>query len=289
MSDLLSGLGSLGLGSLQGMELFEEDKHEVTAAENAAEEVVIDETEFLIDKTFECPICGRKFKSLMPKTGKSKLLSTDMDLRPVHEHVDLTKYDVIVCQNCGYAVLSRYHAGLTERQKKAILEKISHNYKTNMKKFSTYTYEDALARYQLALVNSIVRQAKHSEKAYICLKAGWLMRGYAEWLLTKEGQKTEDAAKKREQALKMEDDYLKNAFEGFQTAMANEMFPIAGMDESTMNYLLAVLAYRFDKLEIAGPLVSKILVSPSVGARTKDKARDLKDLIVAKLKENKKN
>ena len=26
MSDLLSGLGSLGLGSLQGMELFEEDK-----------------------------------------------------------------------------------------------------------------------------------------------------------------------------------------------------------------------------------------------------------------------
>ncbi len=289
MSDLLSGLGSLGLGSLQGMELFEEDKHEVSVVKNAVEEVVIDETEFLIDKTYECPICGRKFKSLMPKTGKSKLLSTDMDLRPVHEHVDLTKYDVIVCQNCGYAVLSRYHAGLTERQKKAILEKISHNYKTNMKKFSTYTYEDALARYQLALVNSIVRQAKHSEKAYICLKAGWLMRGYAEWLLTKEGQKTEDAAKKREQALKMEDDYLKNAFEGFQTAMANELFPIAGMDESTMNYLLAVLAYRFDKLEIAGPLVSKILVSPSVGARTKDKARDLKDLIVAKLKENKKN
>ncbi len=289
MSDLLSGLGSLGLGSLQGMELFEEDKHEVATAENAAEEVVIDETEFLIDKTYECPICGRKFKSLMPKTGKSKLLSTDMDLRPVHEHVDLTKYDVIVCQNCGYAVLSRYHVGLTERQKKSILEKISHSYKSNMKKYSTYTYEDALARYQLALVNSIVKQAKHSEKAYICLKAGWLMRGYAEWLLTKEGQKTEDAAKKREQALKMEDDYLKNAFEGFQSAMANELFPIAGMDESTMNYLLAVLAYRFDKLEIAGPLVSKILVSPSVGARTKDKARDLKDLIVAKLKENKKN
>ena len=223
----------------------------------------------------------------MPKTGKSKLVSTDMDLRPVHEHVDLTKYDVVVCQNCGYAVLSRYHAGLTERQKKNILEKISHNYKSNMKKYSTYTYEDALARYQLALVNSIVKQAKNSEKAYICLKAGWLMRGYAEWLLTKEGQETENAKEKREQALKMEDDYLKNAFEGFQAAMAGELFPIAGMDESTMNYLLAVLAYRFDKLEVAGPLVSKILTSPSVGARTKDKARDLKDLIVAKLKEKK--
>ena len=57
-----------------------------------------------------------------------------------------------------------------------------------MKKYSTYTYEDALARYQLALVNAIVKQAKNSEKAYICLKAGWLMRGYAEWLLTDEGK-----------------------------------------------------------------------------------------------------
>lgn len=286
MSDLLSGLGSLGLGSLQGMELFEEEKHEAET-EKVAEAVVVDETEFLIDKTYECPICGRKFKSIMPKSGKSKLISTDMDLRPVHEHVDLTKYDVIVCQNCGYAVLSRYHVGLTERQKKNILEKISHSYKSNMKKFSTYTYEDALARYQLALVNAIVKQAKNSEKAYICLKAGWLMRGYAEWLLTDEGKATENAKEKREHALKMEDDYLKNAFEGFQVAMANELFPIAGMDESTMNYLLAVLAYRFDKLEIAGPLVSKILVSASANSRTKDKARDLKDLIVARLKEKK--
>ena len=286
MSDLLSGLGSLGLGSLQGMELFEENKPEEAAAKTE-EEVVVDETEFLIEKTFECPICGRKFKSLMPKTGKSKLVSTDMDLRPVHEHVDLTKYDVIVCQNCGYAVLSRYHAGLTERQKKTILEKISHSYKSNMKKYSTYSYEDSLARYQLALVNAIVKQAKNSEKAYICLKAGWLMRGYSEWLLTNEGQATENAKEKREQALKMENEYLKNAFDGFQSAMANELFPIAGMDESTMNYLLAVLAYRFDKLEIAGPLVSKILISNSTNSRTKDKARDLKDLIVAKLRERK--
>lgn len=288
MSDLLSGLGSLGLGDLEGMNLFEEPKEEVLA-ETVEEEVVVDETEFLIERSYECPVCGRKFKALMPKTGRSKLVGTDMDLRPVHEHVDLTKYDVVVCQNCGYAALSRYHANLTERQKKTILEKISHSYKSDMTKKTVYSYEDSLAHYQLALVNAIVRQAKHSEKAYICLKAGWLMRGYAEWLLTKEGQQEENAAKKREQALKMEEDYLKNAFEGFQSAMAHEMFPIAGMDESTINYLIAALAYRFDRLDIAGTLVSKILTSPAAGARTKDRTRDLKDLIVAKLKESKKN
>lgn len=288
MSDLLSGLGSLGLGDLSGMDLFEEPKEDA-ATENVEEETVVDETEFLIERSYECPVCGKKFKALMPKTGRAKLESTDMDLRPVHEHVDLIKYDVIVCQNCGYAVLSRYHAGLTEKQKKTILEKISHNYKSDMSHKIVYTYEDALARYQLALVNAIVRQAKNSEKAYICLKAGWLMRGYAEWLLTKEGQKEENANKKREQALKMEEDYLKNAFEGFQAALAHEMFPIAGMDESTINYLLAALAYRFDRLDIAGTLVSKILTSPSAGTRTKDRTRDLKDLVVAKLKESKKN
>ena len=59
MSDLLSGLGSLGLGSLQGMELFEDNKKENMVEESVAE-VVVDETEFLIEKTFECPVCGRK-------------------------------------------------------------------------------------------------------------------------------------------------------------------------------------------------------------------------------------
>lgn len=286
MSDLLSGLEALGLGNLQGMDLYEEDK-ENTKDEAFKEEIVVDETEFLIEKTYECPVCGRKFKALMPKTGKSKLLSTDLDLRPVYEHVDLAKYDVVVCQNCGYAVLGRYYVGLTERQKKTILEKISHSYKSDMKRRNTYTYEEALARYQLALVNAIVKQAKPSEKAYICLKAGWLMRGYAEWLQTPEGQKEENADKKRQQAIKMEEDYLKNALEGFQTAMSNEMFPIAGMDESTFEYLLAALAYRFDRLEVAGSLVSKILISTTASTRTKDKTRDLKDLIVAKMKEKK--
>lgn len=289
MSDLLSGLGSLGLGSLQGMDLFAEEKPEEVTQKAKAVEVVVEETEFLIEKSYECPICSRKFKSIMPKTGKAKLMSTDIDLRPVHEHIDLTKYDVIVCQNCGYAVLSRYHVGLTASQKKAIMEKIASSYKSDMKKYETYSYEDALSRYQLALVNAIVRQAKYSEKSYICLKAGWLMRGYAQWLTTEEGKKTEDADKKREQALKMEDEYLKNAFEGFQAAMANELYPIAGMDESTMGYLLATLAYRFDRLDIAGNLVAKILTSASAANRTKDKTRELKDLIVAKLKENKKN
>ncbi len=286
MSNLLSGLGSFGLGDLQGMDLFAEAKEETA---DASVEEVIDETEFIIAKTYECPVCSKKFQALMPKTGKAKLVSTDIDLRMVHEHVDQNKYDVVACPHCGYAVLSRYFGGLTEKQTRAIVEKISQNFKKNTQAYTVYSYEDALARYQLALVNSIVRQAKNSEKAYICLKAGWLMRGYSEWLKTPEGKETKDADKQYQMAVKMEEDYLKNAFDGFQAAITHELFPIAGMDESTINYLLAALAYRFDRFDIAGNMVSKILVSPSAGARTKDRARDLKDKIIEKLKQSKKS
>lgn len=285
MSDLLSGLGSLGLGSLQEMNLYEEPEEE----KKEVKEIVIDETDFLLERTFECPVCDSKFKAIMPRTNKSKLVGTDLDLRPVHENVDLTKYDVVVCQDCGYAVLSRYYGNCTDKQRRSIKEKISANYKGDKTQKTVYSYEDALSRYQLALVNAIVRQAKNSEKAYICLKAGWLLRGYAEWLLTEEGKKEENAESKREQALKMESDYLKNAFDGFQAAMASENFPIAGMDETTMNYLIAALAYRCDRMDVAGTMVSRILVNPSTSNRIKDRARELKDLVIEKLKENKKN
>lgn len=287
MSDLLSGLESMGLGGLEGMNLFDEPKEEESNEnENMEPEVV--ETDFLIEKTFTCPVCSHKFKSVMPKTGKSRVIDSDIDGRPIYEFVDLSKYDVIACPKCGYAVTSRYHVGLTDKQRSWIVDKISRNFKGAPEDKKTYTYEEALERYKLALVNAIVRQAKASEKAYICMKAGWLMRGYANWLDTPEGRKQEDADMAKQQALKLEEEYMKNAYEGFTSAVSNEMPPIAGMDESTLNYMLATLAYRFGQLGVASKLIGMILTSPAAPSRLKDKTRDLKEMIIAKLKENRK-
>ena len=61
---------------------------------------------------------------------------------------------------------------------------------------------------------------------------------------------------------------------------------MCGMDEITIDYLLAVLAARFKKYDIASRLISSILTSPMANARTKEKARDLKDQIVADIKAN---
>ena len=37
------------------------------------------------------------------------------------------------------------------------------------------------------------------------------------------------------------------AYEGFMKAMSTEMFPMCGMDQCTVDYLLAAMAYHFKK------------------------------------------
>lgn len=116
MAGLLSGLEKLGLKNLEGMDLYEtvEDKKE--SKENKAPE--IKEEDFLFDKTYECPVCYGEIKARTMKAGKAKLLRTDLDLRPVYEHIEPLKYEVVTCPHCGYAALTRYFKGLTASQTK---------------------------------------------------------------------------------------------------------------------------------------------------------------------------
>ena len=49
-----------------------------------------------------------------------------------------------------------------------------------------------------------------------------------------------------------------------------------------------VVSARFQKYDVASRMVATILTSPSANARTKDKARELKDQILEELKNQKK-
>ena len=84
-----------------------------------------------------------------------------------------------------------------------------------------------------------------------------------------------------------EDNFLRNALEGFLAARQTEGYPMCGMDECTVDYLIAVTAMRFDQYDVATKLVSSILTSQGTNPRMKDKARDLKDLLMKKIKEQK--
>lgn len=282
MAGLLSGLEKLGLKNLENMDLYEEEKKKEEQEEAAKQKVpVVQEADFLFDKTYECPVCDSKIKARTLKASKARLLRTDMDLRPVYEHIEPLKYDVVICPECGYAALSRYFSGLTPSQIKAVKETISKSYQKSNTQNDIYTYEEAIGRYKLCLANAIVKHAKASEKAYICLKAGWLLRSMAENL-----DKEEADCEQKIQALKeQENEFLKNALEGFLSARQTENYPMCGMDETTVEYLIAVLAMDFEQYDIASRIISSILVSTTATSRMKDKARDVKEVLIAKIKE----
>lgn len=279
MAGLLSGLDQFGLSNLENMELYEEPKKEEDKGEGKAAPVM-QEQDYLFDKSYTCPICDQEFKSRTVKIGKAKLIGTDLDLRPKYEQVDLLKYDIIMCPHCGYAALSRFFKFVTSPQAKSIQQAISASFRPQKEK-ETYTYDEALERYKLTLANAIVKKAKASEKAYICLKTAWLLRGKGEHL----DPNAPDYAEQKKQVDAEENEFLHNALEGFLAARQTESYPMCGMDEPTVDYLIAVTAVRFEQYDVASRLIAGILTSPNANPRMKDKARMIKDMIMKKIKE----
>ena len=278
MAGLLSGLSEIGLGGLENMEVYEqpEDKE---AEKQAEEKPEVKEETFLFDKSYERPVCYQGFKAKTVRSGKLRSLGTDRDLRPLYDQMEPLKYDVVICPHCGYAALTRFFGGLTAGQIKAIKENISANFHPVKEEKETYTYEEALYRYKLCLANTIVKHGKVSEKAYICLKAGWLLRSMGENL----DPAVEDYNKKMQEIKEQEKDFLKNALDGLITARQTESYPICGMDEVTLEYLIAVLAMEFEKYDISSRLIYNILNTPTVNNRIKDKAREVKDELLQQM------
>ena len=192
----------------------------------------------------------------------------------------MLKYDIIMCPHCGYAALSRYFKFVTAPQAKRIKETISANFKPITEYKEIYTYDEALERYKLTLANAIVKMAKASEKAYICLKTAWLLRGKGESLDLAD---PEYEAKKA-QVDEEEKEFLKNALDGFIAARQAESFPMCGMDETTVDYVISVTATKFEQFDVASKLISQIIASPNTNPRMKDKARDLKEEIMKQIR-----
>lgn len=281
MAGLLSGLSGLGLGKLEGMDVFaKEDKQEEQQKAKKAAAPVINEKDLIYDKTLQCPVCDNKFTTKIVKTGKTKIIGTDFDLKPRYEGIDPVKYDVQLCPHCGYAALGRYFPNVGTGQVKLIKENISKNVQLRSYTGETYSYEEAAERYKLCLANAVVKRARTSEKAYICLKTAWLLRGYQEELMA-DGEENEAKIQELKQE---EENYLQNALDGFAEARSTEPSPICGLDEHTVDYLLAQLYFHFKKYDLSARLVSDLLTSRSTSNHIKDKARDLKEQILAAAK-----
>lgn len=280
--NLFSGMEKFGLKSAGAMQLFE-DEHKEEKKENEvhAEEKIPVESEFLLEKTVQCKVCDNKFKTKVIKSGRVKRLEPDRDLRPRFQYVDTLKYDVTSCPVCGYTAMNRYYDQLTPVQAKFIKEQISSNFHADKKEEkASYDYDEAIDRYKLSLLNTVVKKGRDSEKAYTCLKIAWLMRGKIETM--SENTPEEKAAKAECQ--KEQEEFYEQAYEGFTKAISTEMFPMCGMEQSTVDYLLSYMAYHFKQYEVASKFLASVLTSPSASRRMKDMALELKEDIIAQLR-----
>ena len=237
------------------------------------------ELDYVFEKNYECVCCGHNFKEMTVKTSRARIIKTDWDLRPVFSGIDTIKYDVISCPSCGYSATTKFYGVLAAPQKKLIQTNVGRNF-IRFSRNKIVSYDEAIERYKLALGCSIVKKAKDSEKAYTCLRMAWVIRGKAENL-----DRTDPEYENNLKMLKEdEDELLHNALEGFVSARRTEHFPIAGMDELTLDYLLSVLFYNEGDLNSSAKLCAQVLTSKAANNRIKDKARDLKDAIIEKRK-----
>lgn len=273
---LFSGLESFGFKT-KDMQVFADETAKSTsaAAEEKTEkkEVLVKEEDCLFPKTYKCPVCDKEFKTLAVRAGKVRSIGQDEDLRPLYRELDPIKYDAIVCPHCGYAALSRYFNTVMPIQGKRLRAEVKPNFTGMEVSSDLFSYDEAIMRYKMVLMCDVIGNVKNSRKAYTCLKLAWTIRGKLE----KEGTKMspEECEKLRADELEC----IQNAYEGYVQAFSSENFPMAGMDEITVTYLNAELAFKLERYRESLQLLSRVLGNKSVSSRIKDKALDLKERI----------
>lgn len=289
--NLFAGLEKFGFQKTEDVDLFAEKKEtakgEPEKAEKEPEEKEVEipsEEQFLLNKSIRCIVCDQTFFAKAVKAGRVRRLEPDMDLRPRHQYIDTLKYGVYSCPHCGYTSLNRYFEHITSGQIRLVREQVCGTFEAGSLDLpETYDYDQAIDMHKLALLNAVVKRARNSEKAYNCLILSWLLRTKIEQLEQEHPEETEQIAACREE----EENFYQQAYEGMLTAVSSEMFPICGMDQVTMDYLLAVMSFHFKKYDVASKTLANVITSGVASRKMKDKALELKDEIIKELKKRK--
>ncbi len=245
------------------------------------------EEEFIFDKKMTCVVCDKPFTTKVLKSNKARRIGSDPDLRPRFEYIDTLKYGICSCPRCGYSAMHASFPHVASRQIANIKEQVCvHFLPEDRSDWTSYTYDQAIRMYELALRCADAKMAKDGEKSYLHLVMAWLYREKEKEAeqITIEELRAIEIKNNHDTA---EEHYLE-AFEGFQRAMMNEMFPIAGLNQPTLEYIIAYMAYHFGKLEVSAKLVGGLITNSSTSRNVKDRALELKEQIIAELHKKKK-
>jgi len=260
MERIFKGMETFGFQDMEDLVLFEDKK--LPEPEELAQQKKNQLEKVLVAKKQKCPVCKSDFQDWDVSSYRIRIEKTDTDLRSYYSPYDPLYYGVIICQECGYAATRSYFNKTTKKQSDLILSKITPNYRRKIY-HHTYTIDDAIERHKYALLNTVIKEGKDSEKAMTCLKLSWLYR-------EKEDSESESL-------------FRQNALKGFLCAYEKE-HSIPGMDTNTLQYLIGELNRREGNLEEAMKYIGSIIVNKDVLPRLKNRAIDVKELILEERK-----
>ena len=213
----------------------------------------------LYDKSRTCPLCRHNFTSKAIKVGKNRLISVDEDLYAHYDIVNPLLYDIIVCPECSYSATTKNFDSLMSRHRKLLQDTFKkHSIHNNFSEFVSIS--EAISMHKLALLSSITKKSKIGEQAYIALHISWLYR---------------DLGDKSNERL-----FTDRAYCGFNEALSTEHFPIQGLDEATLLYMLAAMAHNLGYNSESKKILSSLIVMSGLSTRLKDHILTLKQKIL---------
>lgn len=217
-----------------------------------------DLSKLLYDKSYSCPLCDKAFTAKTIKVNKNQVLSIDSDLHANYSLVNPLLYDIIVCPHCGYSAHVKSFDNLLSKQREWLKEHFS-----PLRPVPAYseftTLEEGIHKHKMALLASIIKKGKLGEQSYLALHIAWLYRDLGD--------------------MENEISFLQRAYDGLVETLSKERFPLFGIDEITIMYMLADIAYRLNKVDDAKRFLSIVLTSSGISPRVKDRALDLKNKI----------
>lgn len=192
------------------------------------------------EKEVNCPICLVSFQTITIKANKNIPIGKDADFRQIYADVTPYFYDVWVCPSCHYAAPRTIFLTVKPEETIAIAEVLSKN-KRKIDPLGERTPHDALLCHKLALLCLSYRHIPASTIAALCLKTAWIYR------ILHDPQETE---------------YLHKAIRYYEEAYSAERFPIAGLTEIRLQYLLGELYRRIKDFPQSIHWFGKAVMSP---------------------------
>lgn len=210
---------------------------------------------FTVQKT--CPICGESTRIV--KT-KSKLMveKTDEDFCVHYKGFNPYFYKIWFCEHCGFAADEKTFLGTMPSLHKKKIQEFLAQRKLGMQFVEERGIPDAVASFKLAIFYAEMTDQPLARRAGLYLELAWIYRA--------DGEQEKEA------------EMMQRAADLYDTSLMTERYPINGLSDNTVVYLIGAIYFRMQDYEKSTQYLSRIIGDQSIrdnDNRLYKRARDL--------------